>query len=305
MAFFYSFTDSLRQKWLNFYQSNRDWISLHMQVESVYTPDGGKRPPSYLILGVANALEPKLAQLMLPFSKLNADADTLIEVLDLHFDPEMALGNRVIPPVETQENQNDDFAFATEAGSEITSSEITNSEITNSEITQSEIIESEFGEKAEDEFDRGVRITKEFISSKEFSEVSVDGVPQSGEVAGVPHQPIYESHTYESSTYDYNVGEIAQENHQSQAFASAESPEDFGDISFDAENTFQGDLEQESLENFDADDDSKQFNNVMMDVWGGESSVPETKVNNEAQSGEDKSESPFDDVEIANLFPEA
>ena len=94
MAFFHSFTDSLKQKWLQFFQNNRDWITLHMQVESVYTPDGGKRPPSYLILGVVNALEPKLAQLMLPFAKLNPDADTLIEVLDLHFDPDFALGNR-------------------------------------------------------------------------------------------------------------------------------------------------------------------------------------------------------------------
>ncbi|WP_375502279.1 DUF5331 domain-containing protein [uncultured Nostoc sp.] len=98
MAFFHSFTDSLKQKWLQFFQNNRDWITLHMQVESVYTPDGGKRPPSYLILGVVNALEPKLAQLMLPFAKLNPDADTLIEVLDLHFDPDFALGNRFLNP---------------------------------------------------------------------------------------------------------------------------------------------------------------------------------------------------------------
>ncbi|MDP5339156.1 MAG: DUF5331 domain-containing protein [Nodularia sp. (in: cyanobacteria)] len=103
MAFFNSFTDSIRQKWLQFFQANREWIILHMKVESVYTPDGGKRPPSYLILGVVNALEPKLAQLMMPFSQLNPDADTLIEVLDLHFDPDIALGNRFIPPAETYE----------------------------------------------------------------------------------------------------------------------------------------------------------------------------------------------------------
>lgn len=103
MAFFDSFTDSIKQKWLQFFQNNRDWITLHMEVESVYTPDGGKRPPSYLILGVLNALEPKLAQLMLPFAKLNPDADTLIQVLDLHFDPDLALGNRFLvnPDVET------------------------------------------------------------------------------------------------------------------------------------------------------------------------------------------------------------
>ncbi|AFZ25148.1 hypothetical protein Cylst_2977 [Cylindrospermum stagnale PCC 7417] len=102
MAFFQSFTDSIKQKWLQFFQVNRDWISLQMEVESVYTPDGGKRPPSFLILGVVNALEPKLAQLMFPFAKLNPDADTLIEVLELNFDPDIALGNRFIPKVETE-----------------------------------------------------------------------------------------------------------------------------------------------------------------------------------------------------------
>lgn len=105
MAFFNSFTDSIKQKWLQFFQANRDWIKLQMEVESVYTPDGGKRPPSNLILGVVNALEPKLAQLMFPFSKLNPDADILIEVLDLHFDPDLALGNRFIPQAEPEQHQ--------------------------------------------------------------------------------------------------------------------------------------------------------------------------------------------------------
>lgn len=120
MAFFYSFTESLKQKWLDFFQANRDWISLHMQVESVYTPDGGKRPPSYLILGVANALEPKLAQLMLPFSKLNADADTLVAVLDLNFDPDMALGNHgaVSELGEDEEMSLDNLAEISEFSSE-------------------------------------------------------------------------------------------------------------------------------------------------------------------------------------------
>ncbi|BAZ88356.1 DUF5331 domain-containing protein [Dolichospermum compactum] len=102
MPFFDSFTDSIKQKWLQFFQVNREWIRLQMTVESVYTPDGGKRPSSYLILGVINALEPKLAQLMFPFAKLNPDADILIEVLDLHFDPDIALGNRLVPTVEPE-----------------------------------------------------------------------------------------------------------------------------------------------------------------------------------------------------------
>ena len=272
MAFFYGFTDSLRQKWLNFYQANRDWISLHMQVESVYTPDGGKRPPSYLILGVANALEPKLAQLMLPFSKLNPDADTLIEVLDLHFDPEMLLGNRVIPPVETEEVDGDDSAVTVEV--------------------ESEIATRELGEQPEDEFDREIMVAKEFLSSGEFQETSVDGVSQTQEVTGI-HQ-LSEADAYEDT----------QANHQSQPFASAESLEEFGDISFDAETQILGNQNEETLENFNADDDSHEFSNVLMDVWGEESSVRDGEANNQAQSGGNESENPFDDTEIARLFPD-
>ncbi|AKG23479.1 DUF5331 domain-containing protein [Calothrix sp. 336/3] len=131
MAFFYSFTDSIKQKWLQFFQSNRDWIKLHMQVESVYTPDGGKRPSSYLILGVVNALEPKLAQLMLPFSKLNQDADTLVEVLDLHFDPDIALGNRNFPESDAEETET---ASAPEAAlNQPQSNEFTNNGVNDTE----------------------------------------------------------------------------------------------------------------------------------------------------------------------------
>lgn len=68
-----------------------------MEVESVYTSDGGRRPPSYLILGVINALEPELAELMVPFSKLNPDADALIDALELNFDPDLVLGNHLNP----------------------------------------------------------------------------------------------------------------------------------------------------------------------------------------------------------------
>ncbi|MFO5438705.1 MAG: DUF5331 domain-containing protein [Dolichospermum sp.] len=102
MAFFDSLTDSLKQKWLQFFQANREWITVLMTVESVYTPDGGQRPSSYLILGVINTLEPKLAQLMLPFGKLNPDVDSLIEVLGLNFDSDIVLGNRLSPSLEQE-----------------------------------------------------------------------------------------------------------------------------------------------------------------------------------------------------------
>jgi len=98
VAFFDDFTSALKQKWLQYYQLNDSWLALQMEVENVKTPDGGRRPSSYLILGVLNALEPKLAQLMLPFSKLNSNPDSLIDVLDLNFDPDIALGKR--PPLK-------------------------------------------------------------------------------------------------------------------------------------------------------------------------------------------------------------
>ncbi len=126
MAFFGSLKNSLKQKWLQYFQSNRCWISWH---SSVVTPDGGKRPPSYLILGVINALEPQLQELMLPFSKLNLNVDTLIDVLELNFDPELMLGNSTQATIEEKKRQievddllqinlDDDFAvFVDEAES--------------------------------------------------------------------------------------------------------------------------------------------------------------------------------------------
>lgn len=91
MAFFESFTESIRQKWLEYYQANREWLVLQMDGRSVRTPDGGRRPASSLILGVANAMEGKLGNLMVPFFKLNADEDSIVEVLGLNFDPDIVL----------------------------------------------------------------------------------------------------------------------------------------------------------------------------------------------------------------------
>lgn len=97
MAFFENFTSVIRQKWLDYVQANRGWLTLQMQQTSVRTPDGGRRPSSFLVLGVVNALEPKLSNLMVPFYQLNSDEDALVEVLGLNFDPEMALDNGSAP----------------------------------------------------------------------------------------------------------------------------------------------------------------------------------------------------------------
>ncbi|MEM6426752.1 MAG: DUF5331 domain-containing protein [Cyanobacteria bacterium P01_H01_bin.119] len=108
MAFFENFTSVIRQKWLDFVQGNRAWLELQMRQTSVRTPDGGRRPSSFLILGVVNALEPKLSNLMVPFYQLNSDEDALVDVLGLNFDPELALDNGGTP--QTIEAENADVA---------------------------------------------------------------------------------------------------------------------------------------------------------------------------------------------------
>ena len=50
MAFFTELTTSLKQKWLQYFQSNRSWLERQMEAEYIDTPDGGRRPSSYLIL---------------------------------------------------------------------------------------------------------------------------------------------------------------------------------------------------------------------------------------------------------------
>ena len=208
MAFFYSFTDSLKQKWLQFYTSNRDWIKLHMEVDSVYTPDGGKRPSSYLILGVVNALEPKLAQLMLPFSKLNADADTLIEVLDLHFDPDSALGEQPVQPV-SQEAETSEFAVD-ENPDEL-------NEVASLQDDSGEI--GAFSGMDMDNDDSDSDLVEEAWGGQELEETN------SSEDGGLDD--------IQSGLEDISLGEEESNHNESEQTPSAESEDAFGDISFD------------------------------------------------------------------------
>jgi len=107
MAFFESFISVIREKWLDYVRNNRTWLSIQMEQTSVRTPEGGRRPSSLLILGVVNALEPKLSNLMVPFYQLNSDEDALVEVLGLNFDPEMALDNGSAPSTLDAQNADD------------------------------------------------------------------------------------------------------------------------------------------------------------------------------------------------------
>ncbi len=268
MAFFYSFTDSLKQKWLQFYASNRDWIKLHMEVDSVYTPDGGKRPSSYLILGVANALEPKLAQLMLPFSKLNADADTLIEVLDLHFDPDTELGEQPMQPALQEEEVDETPEFSVDESSDdfadVASFEEDSQEIENIAAPDMDLGDSQDGTLVVEEAWGGQEIEEEPSSEENsLNDIQANGLGDMSDGSDTQEQ--------------------VSSSDQSQQTPSGESEDAFGDISFDEFK----------------DGDSTGFGDALTDVWGEGS----TQKDNEIFSGEDMTDGSIDDSEIARLFP--
>ncbi|AFY55198.1 hypothetical protein Riv7116_2693 [Rivularia sp. PCC 7116] len=264
MAFFYSFTDSLKQKWLQFYASNRDWIKLHMEVDSVYTPDGGKRPSSYLILGVANALEPKLAQLMLPFSKLNADADTLIEVLDLHFDPDTELGEQPIQPESESQEESETSEFSVDENSDEFAGVATFGEdaheVENIAAPDMDLGDSHDGTLVVEEAWGGQELEENFSTEESgLDDIQVEGL---GDI---------------SESAEKSNDKEPQQN------LNAESEDAFGDISFDEFK----------------DGDSTGFGDALTDVWSEESA----QKDNEIFSGEDMSDGSIDDSEIARLFP--
>ncbi|WP_088242649.1 DUF5331 domain-containing protein [Calothrix rhizosoleniae] len=270
MAFFYSFTDSLKNKWLQFFQLNRDWIKLHMEVESVYTPDGGKRPSSYLILGVANALEPKLAQLMLPFSRLNADADILVEVLGLHFDPDVALGN-----YNSMQSSSMMSESADDDNSEYVMDEVRHEGVSNDTVAE---MDTRF-------------TTSETVMEDGMSAMSTD-----------------DSDTFQMSEEPQNgmsnFSEAGFE--ESQVGASNDA---FGDISFDdlkdsqtvdsAAGELEEQIDDQMFDDIGASADDA-FGDVMKDVWSEENASQNGEADN--QDGEEMSTDAIDTTEMAEIF---
>ncbi|MEH2218057.1 MAG: DUF5331 domain-containing protein [Nostoc sp.] len=265
MAFFHSFTDSIKQKWLQFFQNNRDWITLHMEVESVYTPDGGKRPPSYLILGVLNALEPKLAQLMLPFAKLNPDADTLIEVLDLHFDPDFALGNRFVVNSDVEKYVEEAAAIVDEKPEDETLTHSHTNSYTNGFVA--EVVVQEFAILDSD--DQSLEISELEETENDFGDISLSN-----------------GHTSKDESLE---------------ISSLEADE-FGEIAFDTSAAMEVKLDDEALE--DSPLDENAFKDVLSDVWGDETALQKAEENNDLL-GEELPAGVFDESEIARLFPNA
>jgi hypothetical protein len=84
ISYFEELKTSVKDKWLDYYETNRDWLDgLEVWENNI--------PNSSLILGVVAALEPKIKDFLIPFKELNKYPDQLIKVLELGFDPEKEL----------------------------------------------------------------------------------------------------------------------------------------------------------------------------------------------------------------------
>lgn len=79
---------SLKIKWLNYYQQNRCWL-VKMRIWKDY--DGIRRPSSGYILATLSVLEPELKKILPFILDLNNNPDQIIRALCLHFNPEQEL----------------------------------------------------------------------------------------------------------------------------------------------------------------------------------------------------------------------
>lgn len=97
MSNFEEIKATLKDKWLDYYEVNKDWILniMNTNQSSIKSCDGGYRPNAWLILGVITCTEEPLADFMLPFSELQSDPGKIIQVLGLDFDPNKELQERM------------------------------------------------------------------------------------------------------------------------------------------------------------------------------------------------------------------
>ena len=280
MAFFDDLTTSLKQKWLQFFQINRFWLTLQMEAEAVYTPDGGRRPSSSLILGVVTALEPQLAELMLPFSQLNPDADALIDVLELNFAPDLLLGDRF------------------------------NSQIMSGELSDDLIIEAltnldpaDLNESLDQMTDEVVLVqtADDSVMVMSSAEAAVLADAYAGSVGeAIAFEEMADEvvlvQTDDESVMALDLEEaaalaeaMALDNETAQAMAEETSPQASMDFS----------VHQSDEELMPSADEQTESDDVLSDAWVDEPSLTSEQLNNQKSSTEKQSA----DDEISRLFP--
>ncbi|MBE9010440.1 hypothetical protein IQ250_09505 [Pseudanabaenaceae cyanobacterium LEGE 13415] len=81
---------SLKDRWLDYYQENRSWIT---RLSIWVSCEGKRRPSSSFILGALSTIEPRLVDLLPLIVDLSNHPDRIIVALGLNFDPEQELAH--------------------------------------------------------------------------------------------------------------------------------------------------------------------------------------------------------------------
>lgn len=79
---------SLKDRWLDYYQENRAWIT---RLSIWVSCDGQRRPSSSFILGALSSVEPRLVDLLPLIVDLSNHPDRIVVALGLNFDPDQEL----------------------------------------------------------------------------------------------------------------------------------------------------------------------------------------------------------------------
>lgn len=82
---------SLKDRWLDYYEENRSWIS---RLSIWVSCEGQRRPSSSFILGVLSIEEPRLTELLPLIVDLSTHPDRIVVALGLNFDPEQELNHQ-------------------------------------------------------------------------------------------------------------------------------------------------------------------------------------------------------------------
>jgi hypothetical protein len=90
---FEEFKAALKDKWLEYYESNCHWINDAMNRNSYWysSTSDSYRPESRFMLGILAVLEPGLAEVLATLIQLNSDPTALVKSLGLDFVPDTEL----------------------------------------------------------------------------------------------------------------------------------------------------------------------------------------------------------------------
>jgi Zn-dependent M16 (insulinase) family peptidase len=101
MSDFETLKAGLKDKWLDYYEVNQDWIKRLISSQDALrkvTQDSyeklGTRPNTNFILGVISTLEPKLKEILYYFSLVSRDSEATLKAIELNFDPSLELEKR-------------------------------------------------------------------------------------------------------------------------------------------------------------------------------------------------------------------